>query len=75
MILIASGGMKSGLDVTKSIRLGANIAGFAAAILPSTLSGQEALISRFRGIITELKIAAFCTGSNSLDALTRAHLQ
>ena len=74
MNLIASGGMKTGLDVAKAIRLGANMAGFAASILPATLAGTEALISRFQGIITELKIAAFCTGSASLKALTKACL-
>lgn len=74
MKIIASGGMKSGLDVAKAVRLGADMVGFAASILPATLSGHKALVSRFQGIITELKIAAFCTGSGSLQALTNARL-
>lgn len=72
--IIASGGLRTGLDVAKAIRLGANMAGFAGAILVSTLDGSQALISRFTSIITELKIAAFCTGSSNIQALSKAAL-
>ncbi len=73
-LVIASGGLRTGLDAAKAIRLGANMAGFAGSILASTLDGQQALVSRFTSIITELKIAAFCTGSENIQALSKAPL-
>ncbi len=75
MIIIASGGMRNGLDAAKAIRLGAALVGFAAAILPDTLQGPENLHARFEAIITELQIAAFCTGSATFADLRRASLQ
>lgn len=72
--LIASGGMRNGLDAAKAIRLGADMVGFAGAILPQAVDGSESLYNRFETIIDELKIAAFCTGSNSLVALKHAPL-
>lgn len=72
--LIASGGMRNGLDAAKAIRLGADMVGFAGAILPQAVDSRESLRTRFETIIDELKIAAFCTGSDSLAALKHAPL-
>ena len=72
--LIASGGMRTGLDAAKAIRLGADMVGFAGAILPQAVDGSESLRTRFETIIDELKIAAFCTGSDSLAAIKHAPL-
>jgi isopentenyl-diphosphate delta-isomerase len=72
--LIASGGMRNGLDAAKAIRLGADMVGFAGAILPQAVDGSESLFTRFETIIDELRIAAFCTGSPSLAALRHAPL-
>lgn len=74
MDLITSGGIKTGVDVAKAIRLGSHMAGFAASILSATMAGPETLISRFQGIIRELKITAFCTGSINLETLKKALL-
>jgi isopentenyl-diphosphate Delta-isomerase len=72
--LIASGGMRTGLDAAKAIRLGADMVGFAGSILPNAVEGRESLRERFEAIIDELRITAFCTGSASLSALKHAPL-
>ena len=72
--LIASGGMRNGLDAAKAIRLGADMVGFAGSILPSAVEGSDSLCTRFEAIIDELRIAAFCTGSDSLASLRQAPL-
>jgi len=72
--VIASGGLRTGLDAARAIRLGADLAGFAAGILPSALDGGAALIARFDVLIQELRIACFCTGSADLSALRVAPL-
>lgn len=70
--LIASGGMRTGLDAAIALRLGADMVGFAGSILERTLEGRQNLVTRFEAIIEELRIAAFCTGSQNLAALRTA---
>lgn len=72
--VIASGGIRDGLDVAKSLRLGADMTGIAAGLLPPALDGGAALTRVLSGIIEQLRIACFCTGSGSLGALRTARL-
>ena len=72
MCLIASGGMRNGLDAAKALRLGADMVGFAGSILEQTLEGRQNLHAKFEAIIDELRIAAFCTGSQNLASLRTA---
>ncbi len=72
--IIASGGIKDGIDVAKSIRLGANLAGQAAATLSAALTGTEALTTHISILIEQLRIACFCTGSANLSSLRQAPL-
>lgn len=73
--LIASGGIRHGLDAAKAIRLGAALAGQAAAILPAALEGTEAVIRHVGQFAAALRIACFATGSRDLAALSKAPLQ
>lgn len=72
--IIASGGLKTGIDAAKAIRLGADLTGFAAGVLPAALDGPEAVIARFDVLIEQLRIACFATASPNLAALRRAPL-
>ena len=72
--LIGSGGIRSGLDAAKAIRLGADLAGQAAAGLASADHSAEAAIAHFFSVIEQLRIACFCTGSADIPALRRAPL-
>jgi isopentenyl-diphosphate delta-isomerase len=72
--VIASGGIKTGLDAAKAIRLGADLVGQAAGVLSAALESEETVIAHFEDRITELRIACFCTGSASLEDLRRAPL-
>lgn len=72
--VIASGGLKNGLDVAKSIRLGADLAGFAGGILAAALEGGEVLADRLGIVVEQLRIACFCTGSRTLAELRQARL-
>lgn len=73
--LVASGGIRDGVDVAKAIRLGADLAGQAAAALPGALRSSEAVIEHFNVIIEQLRIACFCTGSADLAALRLARIR
>ncbi|MGQ4879334.1 type 2 isopentenyl-diphosphate Delta-isomerase [Billgrantia sp. LNSP4103-1] len=72
--LIASGGIRNGVEVAKSIRLGADLVAQAAAVLQSATQSTDAVIEHFQVVIEQLRIACFCTGSASLAELRRAPL-
>lgn len=74
MPLIASGGIRDGIDIAKAIALGADLVGLAAAILPSANASDDAAIDYFQTLVMQLKVACFCTGSADLHALRRAPL-
>jgi isopentenyl-diphosphate Delta-isomerase len=69
MPLIASGGLRNGLDVAKSIGLGASLAGMALPFLQAADISEAAVIDRVELLIAELKTAMFCTGSRQLSDL------
>ena len=73
--VFASGGLRNGTDAAKAIRLGANLCGTAAPALASATETADAARVRMAGLIEELRIAAFCTGSGDLAALRRARLR
>ncbi|TWI53016.1 isopentenyl-diphosphate delta-isomerase [Pseudomonas duriflava] len=72
--LIASGGIRTGVDAAKAIRLGADLVGQAAAVLPSATHSSEAVIEHFEVLIQQLRVACFCTGSPDLQRLQQAAL-
>ena len=73
-VVIASGGIRTGLDAAKAIRLGADLVGQAAGVLPAALGGVDQVVAHFEDRIAELRIACFCTGSGTLAELRRAPL-
>lgn len=52
--LIASGGIRDGVDVAKAIRLGADIAGQAASVLGAATVSTEAVVAHFEIVIRQL---------------------
>lgn len=72
--VIGSGGIRSGLDVARALRLGATIVGQAAGMLEPALDSPDAVVAHVETMLRELRIACFCTGSRNLAALRRAPL-
>lgn len=72
--LIASGGIRDGVDVAKALRLGADMVGQAAGVLQAALHSSDAVVAHFHILIEQLRVACFCTGSADLAALRRAPL-
>ncbi len=69
--MIASGGLRSGLDVFKSLALGARLGGMALPYLKVADSGPDALNALITNIITELKVAMFNSGAVNLNAISQ----
>lgn len=67
--LIASGGLRNGLDVAKAIALGADISGLALPFLQAAASSQEAVDALVQLLIAEITTVLFCTGNANLSQL------
>ncbi|MGG4141609.1 type 2 isopentenyl-diphosphate Delta-isomerase [Paenibacillus algorifonticola] len=74
MSVIASGGLRHGVDAAKVIALGANLAGFGRVLLPQAVHGTtdlsiRQLTQQFERIEFELKAAMFGIGVRTIEQL------
>ena len=72
--LIASGGIRSGVDIAKSIALGADLAGLGQPLLAAALESADKVVELLAGVIHELKVSMLCVGSKDLRGLRQAPL-
>ena len=71
--LIASGGVRNGLDIAKAIALGADVAGLALPFLQAADSSTAAVAELVQILMAEIQTVLFCTGNASLSALQQAN--
>lgn len=67
--VVASGGMKTGLDAAKAITIGADIIGFARQLLQAATESVEAVVLKMEQIELELKMAMFGVGVKTIEEL------
>lgn len=73
--LIASGGLRSGIDVAKCIALGADLCGMAGPLLKAAVQSSHAVVELLERIALELKICMLSTGSVDIEALKKTRLR
>ncbi len=69
MPLIASGGVRNGVEVAKAIALGAQVCGLALPFLKAAAVSTEAVLEAIEELATTLRIAMFATGTPDLSTL------
>ncbi len=74
-IVIASGGIASGIDAAKAIALGADLAGIARPFLEAAARSEAALEEAARLVLEELRVAMFCCGAASVAQLRRVPIE
>jgi len=70
--IIATGGVRSGLDAAKALALGATLVGVAAPLLRAGMEGEAAVAEWIELFCEELRAAVFLTGGRSVADLAGA---
>ena len=72
LAVIASGGIRTGLDVAKCLALGAHMGALAWPVLREAVKGPEAVKALLRGLVEELRVALFVTGCKNIQEMRSA---
>jgi isopentenyl-diphosphate delta-isomerase len=67
--LIASGGIRNGIEMAKVLALGASYSGMSLPLLAPAMASAEAVKDKIEGFLKELKMVMFCCGVPDLTAL------
>jgi isopentenyl-diphosphate delta-isomerase len=70
--LIASGGIRTGVEIAKALAIGADLCGLAMPFLEAAHRSEEAVHELIRELVTTLRIAQFASGSRTLADLRTA---
>lgn len=74
MPILASGGLRNGLDISKTIALGASMGGLAGPFLKAAAISADAVIAEINRITREIQISMFGAGAGDLKALAEIQL-
>lgn len=72
--IIASGGIRNGIQAAKALALGAGFVSLARPFLLAAVDSAEAVIALGERLIRELRTAMFLVGAGSIDQLDRSRL-
>jgi len=72
--IIATGGIRNGLDAAKALVLGADAAGIALSLLKPATKDSESTVLELDMIIKELRTAMFLVGAENIEQLTGAEV-
>lgn len=72
--LIASGGIRTGVECAKAIAMGATLTGFALPLLAMAMQSAEAVANHLTRIGEELKRAMLLVGANNIAELRKTRI-
>lgn len=74
LIVFASGGLRSGIDIAKCIALGASLGGMASPFLKAAVQSPELTIETLEAITKEIRVVMFAAGIPDLKKLKQTNL-
>lgn len=72
--IIASGGLRDGIDVAKCIALGAKVGGLAGAFLKAADISVDAVDQLIRELTAQVRITMLCSGARTIEELQQTPL-
>jgi isopentenyl-diphosphate Delta-isomerase len=69
LLIIASGGLRNGIDIAKCVSLGASLGGMASPFLKAASQSEDKIRMLIRLIKEEIRICMFATGSKTIAEL------
>lgn len=72
--LIASGGIRTGVDCAKALALGASIVGFALPLLKPAREGHQAVLKVLKDLAEEFRKTMFLVGAGNIQDLKKTKI-
>lgn len=72
--IIASGGLRTGIDIAKCLALGALLGGMASPFLKAAVKSTQATIQAIQEVQREIQVCMFAVGAANLEALRHSTL-
>jgi isopentenyl-diphosphate Delta-isomerase len=73
--LVASGGIRTGVDIAKALAMGASVVAIAKPLLAPATQSAEAVIETLQDLLWQLKVAMHCAGAGTIAALKTLRLK
>lgn len=73
--IVASGGLRNGIEIAKAIALGADVGALALPFLKAAEKSVDATVEAIERVIEEIRTAMFCTGCKTVDDLRKQPLR
>ncbi|MFW6142306.1 MAG: type 2 isopentenyl-diphosphate Delta-isomerase [Candidatus Saliniplasma sp.] len=67
--IISTGGIRNGIEASKAIALGAEVAGIAGGVLPHVKEGKDQVVKYLQHVIHGLKVSMFLQGCSKIEDL------
>lgn len=74
LIVFASGGLRTGVDIAKCLALGARLGGMASPFLKAAVRSVDEVIRLIHELSREIQVCMFAAGAGNLDQLSQAEL-
>jgi isopentenyl-diphosphate delta-isomerase len=74
MPVIASGGIRTGMDIAKCLALGASMGGMANPYLKAAVKSLDATVTLINELKREIKVCMFGCSANNISSLKQSKL-